>query len=127
MSGSRLRKFTIVAAVGVAVLASGASSADAAYLKRFKVRDSGSQITWAVDVCSSGSARVRKFRAYLQPEDSGITYHRSWGGGRTAAGCDRWVMRTDDIWSERVWYSQLTVVMSSGQILRTPERAFYID
>jgi hypothetical protein len=110
-------------AVGIAFPA----SADAAYLKRFTVRDSGSRITWAVTVCTSGTSNVRKFRAYLDPESQGITYWRSWGGGRTGPGCDRWPMRTSDIWSEQVWYSQLTVVMRNGQILRTPEKAFYID
>jgi hypothetical protein len=117
----------LLAAALAVVMVLPVPAAEAAYLKRFKVRDSGSRITWAVTVCTTGATSVRRFRTYLDPESGGITYWRSWDGGSTGPGCSRWTMRAKDIWLEQVWYSQLTVVMRNGQILRTPEKAFYID
>jgi hypothetical protein len=91
------------------------------------VRDSGSQIRWAITVCTGGETRIRKFAAVLEPESQGIPYRRSWSGGLTGPGCNRWRMSTRDIWSEQVWYSRLTVVFASGALLRTGYKAFYID
>lgn len=109
------------------LLAVVAPRAHAASLRSFAVRDSGSRITWAVDVCAAGGVSVHKFSAQLWPDSGWPVYTRTWNGGHTAAGCDRWTMRTSDIWNEGVWWSKLTVVMGDGSILRTITKDFYID
>jgi hypothetical protein len=122
----RVRALLVLGAV-IAVSMTATAAADAASLRKFSVRDSGARIRWSVDVCTAGTTRVRAFRAWLEPEALRIIYHRRWNGGRTGPGCDRWIMRTRDMWSAQVWSSQLTVVMSNGQILRTRVRDFNIE
>jgi hypothetical protein len=102
------------------------SLASAAYVTGFRVRDNGAHIKWYVNVCGGG--RVKAFSAWLLPENGWPTYRRSWNGGRNpGTGCNRWSMRAEDIWAEGIWTTQLRVIMSNGQILRTPVREIYIS
>jgi hypothetical protein len=119
-----VRRVAVVLAV-VAGVWCVPSSAGAAYLTGFSVRDIGSEIRWSVTVC--GNVYVRRFRARLEPEEQGIGYSRTWSAGRNGRGCHRWRMYTDDVWLEQVWDTQLTAVLGNGALLRTPWKAFYIS
>jgi hypothetical protein len=118
-----------IAALAIALpAATSARSAGAeATYSHFRVWDAGSQIKWAITICSGYRTQIRRFSATLVPESMGVPYTRLWSGGSTGPGCVRWTLAAADVWTEQVWYSRLTIVLGNGQLLRTGYRAFYIS
>lgn len=113
-----------IACFGAFMTGNRTQDSQAAWLENFTVRTTASKVIWHITVCEAW--RIRRMSVKLTPEDGWPEYTRISRGGFQDGGCERWRLNTDNIWLEGIWYTQLTVVLGTGEILRTDWKEFYL-
>jgi hypothetical protein len=116
--GVRVRVCVLLA---VAAAALAPTTAHALSISQFVVKPAGASLFYNFNVCGARGYRVT-FRAALELDGGGPYYTRTWHGFQRYR-CSEWQLETEDVWTETLWDTQLTVY-SHGQTRRTATVVF---
>jgi hypothetical protein len=111
----------VVLIVLAALAAVAPTSADAFGVSHFVAARHGGSVFWNFNVCGARGYRMT-FQAALEADSGSPTYHRTWHA-RQRFRCTEWQLEAEDIWTEVLWDTQLTV-FARGQLVRTPVVVF---
>jgi hypothetical protein len=101
----------------LAGLAVAPASADAISFNHFVAARHGGSVFWNLNVCGARGYRVT-FQAALEADSGSPVYYRTWHGQQHRR-CAEWELETEDVWTEVLWDTQLTI-HARGQTVRTP-------
>jgi hypothetical protein len=99
--------------VGMLVVPTGAGALS---ISQFVVKPAGASLFYNFNVCGARGYRVT-FQAALEPYEGGPLYRRTWHGFQRYR-CAEWQLEAEDIWTEALWETQLTVY-AHGQTQRS--------